>query len=110
MGLPKAFCCIPSDLLLVNLKACGFDQNILVLIYSYLRGRNSLLDLIARIDLSDTLSFFSSYTTITYRDKTTKLQKKLYLKNYENTTGTIPWGAKDNGYPMANKFITTRIH
>ena len=37
MDLSKAFNCIPHDLLIVKLAAYGFDENSLVLIYSYMK-------------------------------------------------------------------------
>ena len=40
MDLSKAFGCIPHDLLIAKLHAYGFDENALVLIYSYPKRRN----------------------------------------------------------------------
>ena len=39
MDLSKAFDCIPHVLLVAKLHAYGFDENALVLIYSYLKRR-----------------------------------------------------------------------
>ena len=39
MDLSKAFDCIPHDLIIAELHACGFDENALVLVYSYLKKR-----------------------------------------------------------------------
>ena len=39
MDLSKAFDCIPHDLLIAKLHAFGFDENALVLIYSFLKQR-----------------------------------------------------------------------
>ena len=39
MDLSKALNCIPHDLLIAKLHAYGFDENALVLIYSYLKRR-----------------------------------------------------------------------
>ena len=37
MDLSKAFDCIPNDLIITKLAACGFDKNILYFICSYLK-------------------------------------------------------------------------
>ena len=37
MDLSKAFDCIPQDLLIDKVHAYGFDENALVLVYSYLK-------------------------------------------------------------------------
>ena len=39
MDLSKAFDCIPNDLIIAKLHAYGFDENVLFLIYSYLKRR-----------------------------------------------------------------------
>ena len=39
MDLSKAFNCIPHDLLTAKLHAYGFDEDVLVLTYSYLKRR-----------------------------------------------------------------------
>ena len=39
MDLSKAFDCIPHDLIIAKLHAYGFDENALVLVYSYLEKR-----------------------------------------------------------------------
>ena len=40
MDLSQAFDCIPTDLLIVKLHACGFDTKSLKFICSYTKGRN----------------------------------------------------------------------
>ena len=37
MDLLRAFGCIPHDLMIAELQAYGFDENSLVLVYSYLK-------------------------------------------------------------------------
>ena len=49
MDLSKAFDCISHDLLIVKLHAYGLDEYALVLMYSYLKNRNSLSESIIRI-------------------------------------------------------------
>ena len=39
MDLSKTFDCIPHDLLISKLPACGFEEKTLLYIYSYLRNR-----------------------------------------------------------------------
>ena len=55
MDLWKTFDCIPHDLLIAKLHANGFDENALVLIYSYLKRRKQAV----RID-----NTHSSFQTI----------------------------------------------
>ena len=50
MDLSKAFDCIPHDLIIAKLHAYGFDENALVLIYSYLKHRKQ------RVRMNNTVS------------------------------------------------------
>ena len=52
MDLSKAFDCIPSDLLIAKLHAYGFDEDALVLTYSYLKRRETC------VRINDTYSSF----------------------------------------------------
>ena len=45
MDLSKAFDCLPHDLLLAKLTACGVDESFLCYIYSYLLNRKQCLRL-----------------------------------------------------------------
>ena len=54
MDLSKAFDCIPHDLLIAKLHAYGFDENALVLIYSYLKRRKQ------SVRINDTYSSFQT--------------------------------------------------
>ncbi len=38
MDLPKAFDCIPHDLLIATLQACGLDEDALTLMSNYFRN------------------------------------------------------------------------
>ena len=58
MDSSKAFDCIPHDLIITKLHAYGFDENSLVLIYSYLKERKQSL----RIN-----NTYSSFQTIFIR-------------------------------------------
>ena len=54
MDLSKAFNCIPHDLLIAKLHAYGFDENSLVLIYSYIKRH------LQAVQINDTYSDFQS--------------------------------------------------
>ena len=58
MDLSKALDCIPHDSLIAKLRAYGFDENALVLIYSYLKRRKQFI----RIN-----NTYSSFQTILSR-------------------------------------------
>ena len=57
MDLSKAFDCTPHDLLTAKLHACGFDENALFLIYTYLKRRK-------RSVRSNNTYIYSSFQTI----------------------------------------------
>ena len=52
MDLWEAFDCIPHDLLIAKLHACGFDEDALVLTYSYLKRRKQ------RVRINNKYSYF----------------------------------------------------
>ena len=48
MDLSKAFDCIPHYLLIANLAAYGFEEKILLYIYSYLQNRKQCKKLLTQ--------------------------------------------------------------
>ena len=52
MDLSKAFDCIPHDLLIAKMHAYGFDEDSLILFFSYLKDRKQA------VKVNNTLSSF----------------------------------------------------